>query len=319
MILFIARLVANKISFHFRDLFLCEMWNVAIVKAPVQIFLNPESSWPDPVWLPKAGRGKYRADPFGYVSEGKLNMLFEDFDYSHYIGKLSAFQLETPGLAAVRPKEVLNTAYHLAYPFMISYNGECYCMPETANNLSLDLYKFDPNSQSLTYRSTLLTGIAAVDATLFNYKGLWWLFFTKKGSTNTDLNIWYSENIFGTYRPHANNPVKTDIQSARPAGTLFIHNGELYRPAQNCSGTYGGSISINRVTSITTTEFKEELCNSVKPYGHHKWKKGLHTLCSAGEYTLIDGKRHAFVLASFWYQLKHKTMRIVRKNTGGQH
>ena len=40
--------------------------------------------------------------------------------------------------------------------------------------------------------------------------------------------------------------VKTDVRSARPAGTPFVYQGELYRPAQDCSRTYGGSIVIHR-------------------------------------------------------------------------
>lgn len=318
MILFISRLIVNKIIFHFKDLFLCEKWNVAIVKAPIHVFLDDKSNWPEPHWLPKSGRGKYKADPFGFVKDGKLNVLFEDYNYRDELGKISTLQLNTTDLAGNSPKNILDTNYHLAYPFLFNCEEKWYCMPETANNLSLDLYKFDPALRCLTNLTTLITGIAAVDATLCNYNGYWWLFFTQKGSTNSELNIWYSDKMFGVYKPHANNPVKTDIRSARPAGTMFVHNGELYRPAQDCSKTYGGSISINRITDLTPGSFSEEVFSCVKPYGHHNWKKGLHTLSSAGEYTLIDGKRHTFILASFIHQLKRKLLRIGRKNTNGQ-
>jgi len=317
MFLFIVRLIANKIRFHLRDLLLCEIWNIAIVKVPIHTFLDSESGWPEPYWLGKNKYGKYKADPFGFLQGRKLFVLFEDYNYREHIGKLSVLQINTPELKASPPKEMLNTGYHLAYPFVFTHNGEWYCMPETANNMSLDLYRFDPNLQSLTYLTTLLTGIAAVDATLCNYNGFWWLFFTQKGSTNDTLYICYSDKLFGPYQPHANNPVKTDICSSRPAGTLFIHEGELYRTAQNCSKTYGGNVNICHITEITPASFKEEIVSFVMPFGRHNWNKGLHTLCSVGEYTLIDGKRHTFIFASFLRQLKQKLLRIVRKNANG--
>ncbi len=317
MVLFLVKLAIHKIRFHFRELFLCEIWNVALVKTPAQCFLQPGSQSPEPMWLPAAGRGSYHADVFGFEQDGTMNLFVEAYNYHAQRGKIAAFYLETATLKAQPPITLLEKDYHLAYPFIFWYESNWYCMPETANNMSLDIYQYSPETKCLSYLTTLLTGIAAVDATLYNCNGYWWLFFTQKGSTNTELHIWYSDKIFGTYRPHANNPVKTDIRSARPAGPLFEYENALYRPAQNCAETYGGSVCINRISKLSPTQFKEEAVSHVRPFGHHKWKAGLHTLSSAGNYTLIDGKRYAFVMRSFLHQLKRKTLRIGRKNTSG--
>lgn len=315
MVRFLWKLTSNKIRFHFRELFLCEKWNVGLVKVPVSSFLEPSAQIPEPEWLPEAGRGRYHADAFGFEENEKLHLLVESYNYSEKIGRISAIEFNTLTSESLPPKTVLNTGYHLAYPFLFQYEGNWYCIPETANNLSLDIYSYDPGSQCLTYLTTLLTGIAAVDTTIYNYNDCWWLFFTRKGSTNTELNIWYSDKIFGPYRPHANNPVKTDIRSARPAGPLFEYEGALYRPAQDCSRTYGGGININRITELTPTSFKEETANHVAPFGHHKWNSGIHTLCSTGDFTIIDGKRHTFIMSAFLHQLKRKTLRFGRKSS----
>src|SRR5213596_456309 len=55
----------------------------------------------------------------------------------------------------------------------------------------------------------------------------------------------------GPWRPHPGNPVKVDVRSSRPAGGPFLFGGNLYRPAQDCSRTYGGGITINRVTHLS--------------------------------------------------------------------
>ena len=314
MICFIWKLVKNKIRFHYRELFLFEIWNIGIVKMPVSDFLNPLVQIPEPYWLPAAGKDRYHADPFGFAVNGELHMLVEAYNYKERLGKIASIDFNTVTLNTLPPKTILDTGYHLAYPFLFQHEDNWYCIPETANNMSLDIYSYDPEGRSLTYLTSLLTGIAVVDATLYYYSSCWWLFFTKKGNTNTGLHIWYSNKMFGPYSPHENNPVKIDIRSARQAGPLFEHEGALYRPAQNCSETYGGGISINHITELTPTSFREEVVSLVAPFGHHKWKSGLHTLCAAGDFTIIDGKRHAFVLSAFIYQLWSKTLRLGRKN-----
>ena len=319
MLSFLLKLAANKFLFHFRELFLCEIWNIGFVKIPVHSFLETETQLPEPIWLPAAGSGRYHADAFGFENEGKLNFLAEAYDYKDQLGKIVSIRLDTKTFNAFPPKTILDTGYHLAYPFLFQHEGALYCMPETANNLSLDIYNYDPKNQSLSYLTTLLTGIGAVDTTLCCYNDYWWLFFTIKGSTNTELHIWYSDKIFGPYHSHANNPVKTDIRSARPAGPLFEHEGMLYRPAQDCSRTYGGGISINRITELSPTSFTEEVVNHLTPFGNHKWKTGIHTLCGTGNFTIIDGKRHAFAWNAFINQLKRKTLRLGRKNRINQH
>jgi len=66
------------------------------------------------------------------------------------------------------------------------------------------------------------------------------LFFTDADDGPlTKLRVWFADDLLGSWCPHPGNPVKPDIRSARPAGTPFVHDGALYRPAQDCSRTYG--------------------------------------------------------------------------------
>jgi len=56
--------------------------------------------------------------------------------------------------------------------------------------------------------------------------------------------------VFGEFILHPKNPVKNDLTSSRPAVTMFERDGKIYRPTQNCSNSYGGSIVINCVTEL---------------------------------------------------------------------
>ena len=150
-----------------------------------------------------------------------------------------------------------------------------------------------------TKAATLIADIAAVDTTVFQHNGLWWLMCTQLEHDPTlNLFVWYAQDLFGPWKPHAGNPVKTDVRSSRPAGTPFAYNGELYRPSQDCSNSYGGRIVINRVRELTPRTFKEEVAAVVEPYADGPYPQGIHTLSAVGDMTLVDGKRYKFVASA---------------------
>jgi hypothetical protein len=106
--------------------------------------------------------------------------------------------------------------------------------------------------------------------------------------------------------------VKCDLRSARPAGPLFIMDGALYRPAQDCSVTYGGAVVINRVERLTPEEFVERPVRRLAPATQGPYPHGLHTLSGAGNVTLVDGKRHVLSAASVTFRLRRFSQRLTR-------
>jgi hypothetical protein len=73
-----------------------------------------------------------------------------------------------------------------------------------------------------------------------------------------------------------------------------VHEGVLYRPAQDCSRTYGGALVLNRVTRLTETAFAEEVAVRVEPDRTGPYPDGLHHFVPFGDVTIIDGKRERF-------------------------
>jgi hypothetical protein len=122
---------------------------------------------------------------------------------------------------------------------------------------------------------------------------------------NSELHLWFAEALEGPWTVHPGNPVKIDVRSARPAGSPFYIDGVLYRPAQDCSSTYGARVMINRVLELTRTGFREEVAAAVNPDPKGKYPAGLHTLSAMGERTLVDGKRSVFSAAEFFRVLAH--------------
>jgi hypothetical protein len=77
---------------------------------------------------------------------------------------------------------------------------------------------------------------------------------------------------------------------------MFRVGGELYRPSQNCSESYGGSVTLNRVRILSPTAFAEEYVLTVPPIANSRYPLGLHTIAFADGFVVIDGKTRVWGL-----------------------
>jgi hypothetical protein len=68
---------------------------------------------------------------------------------------------------------------------------------------------------------------------------------------------------------------------------MFIREGKIYRPSQNCAGRYGIAFNLNHVTKLTENEYEETLVTEVKP-AWNKRLQGTHTLNFDKDFTIID-------------------------------
>jgi hypothetical protein len=272
-----------------------EEWNIGVVYQPISVFLNPAIK-PTVHWLPRRGHGSFLADPFGIATNGTLCIFCEEFDYRTSKGKIVSIEL-APGKPVPRSMVSIDLPVHSSYPYIFRHQGEIYCIPETAKAGEISLHKNETFPNVWKKVAVLIRlDFAGRDGTIFQHEGRWWLTFVG-GDLSESLFVWYSSDIFGPWIPHAANPVKKDVSSSRPAGTPFVHKGHLYRPAQDCSKTYGGRILLNRIIRLTPTEFEEEIAAVIEPYSDGPYREGLHTVSAvidAPNITLIDGKRTMF-------------------------
>ncbi len=269
-------------------------WNIGIVDAPITAFADPHFD-PEIRWLPDPPSGYFAADPFVFEKDGTPYILYERYRFSREHGHLAAFRLTADG-GVEDCGRVLSADTHLAYPYVFEWQGTLYCLPESAIGGELALYRVDGIPGTLSRVATLMPDVSAVDPTIFRHDERWWLAFTDVATgSNETLYLHHAETPLGPWTPHAQNPVKRDIGSARPAGTPFTCDGMLYRPAQDCSATYGGRIAMNRVTELTPDRFSEQTTHWIEPAAGGPRPHGLHTISGAGNLTVIDGKREHFV------------------------
>jgi len=212
-------------------------------------------------------RDRFWADPFALEREGRYFIFFEELRYRAPKGRLAAievFEDAEPAEAQI----VLEQPYHLSYPFVFDWEGALYMIPETGQNQKVELYRCEEFPCRWCLDRVLLDGVNAADATLWKNPDRWWMFVSiaEPGVDNTDeLHLYWSKTPFGPWAAHPYNPVISDVRCARPAGPLFLRNGELYRPSQDCSMGYGHSVSINRVDLLDESGYRETPVARIAP------------------------------------------------------
>jgi hypothetical protein len=280
---------------------LAEQWTIGVVDAPIHSFLAGRI--PGPVsWLPETTSGFF-ADPFGIErTDGTLGLLAEAYDAG--AGRAAIAALPYDGRAFGAPATALSGTQHLSYPYLLQWEGEIYCVPECWSSGEVSLYRAVTFPGHWEKDAVLIRDFDAVDSTVFRHDGLWWLACTRKKDhgSNEALYLFHASELHGPWRPHARNPVRRGRAGSRPGGTPFEHAGVLYRPAQDCSRTYGGRIIVQEVVALTTERFDERPCCCIDPDPDGPYPHGLHTLSAAGRYTLIDGKRFRYPILSGMYR-----------------
>jgi hypothetical protein len=321
---FVCRMMWYIVTRGVRSLLEQDHWNIGIVEQPIQDFIDPQQRRRPVRWLPALGKGRFVADPFGLVRDGKLTIFCEYLDYRDGVGTIAALQPfeSSSGAASGVPVARVPVSIgpippvHLSYPAVFEHEGKILCIPETQGAREVALYALERFPDRWVKLATLIENASVVDATLFRHGELWWLAGASDpgGATvGADLHLWYATGITGPWISHPANPVKTDVCSARPAGTPFVSEGVLYRPAQDSSVTYGSRVVINRVHTLTTSAFREEPVAFVEPDVNGPYPDGLHTLSAVGGITLVDGKRLQLAPVEFRRVLARMLMRRLRK------
>lgn len=280
-----------------------KQWNIGFVKGNMTMedIIRQKKQNLSFEWMLLDNKYLSHADPFIFkAGDGLTGMLFEDFTTHQYDGKISLAILDK-SLKPVFTKVVLEMDNHLSYPYIFWEKDKMYVFPEAAQSGSLFCYEYDAASKSLVNKREIMR-LPVIDPTIIKYNNKYWLFGTLLSQDhNSKLHIFYSDNLLGPYLPHANNPVKDSVTSVRPAGSMVEVDGNLYRPAQNCENYYGASITINKITMLSETDFREEKYMELFPDKNDIVNYGLHTINVVDNTIVVDGLRK---YARPWQQLK---------------
>jgi hypothetical protein len=234
---------------------------------------------------------RYWADPFLLKAGGTNYVVFEDYSYETERGVISALEMGPRGPVG-SSQVVLTCDYHLSYPFVFSWRGSLFMIPETADAGRVELYRAVKAPQEWTLEAVIMHDAPLADCTLVELNDRWWMF------TNTaapgasfwdELHLFHAPSPLGPWTPHRLNPVVSDVRTARPAGALFQRGSAWYRPSQDSARGYGSATNIQRIIRLDLNDYEEVTVGKLLP----RWRPGLtgiHTVNALGGLTVIDAR-----------------------------
>ncbi|MGH9345110.1 MAG: glucosamine inositolphosphorylceramide transferase family protein [Terriglobia bacterium] len=307
VLLFFARLLLRKLFWVVRCAFHRVEWDSGIIRRDD---INPTacSTIRKVEWLRKSDKSHwYEADPFIRRWNQGYALLTETMLRKEQRGVITAWRI-LEGRAARLGIVLDEKDRHLSYPYLFDVDGTVYCVPEQNETGAIVIYRATEFPTQWIRVGELISGIKAVDPTLFRYKDYWWLVCTEvwpydprhtrylraRPDSVSRLQLWYASDLAGPWRPHARNPVKIDARCSRSAGTPFYYDGCLVRPSQDCSRTYGVKVAFNHIIKLTPTEFEERNIGELLPDPAGPYPEGLHHVSLSEDVAAIDGCRLVF-------------------------
>ncbi len=238
-------------------------------------------------WL-KMPKNSCFADPFILdVSEDEIQVLVEDVLFESRKGVITLLKIDRQNLNIKFRKVLLEQPYHLSFPCVLRENGKIYIYPESARGGKLDVYEYDPVSETLTYFKTICDEVVW-DSCITDRFGEKMLFTSVHGDWILDIYKW--DEAKERFLPW--KQVLSDNYDLRMGGQLFEYKGEIYYPAQDCNKSYGSAIQIKKINYLNSDFSFETVKRITSP--HPKMKLGLHTLNEYKGVVVIDvlGYRH---------------------------
>jgi hypothetical protein len=234
-------------------------WSIGIFDGKTPFDLNPPKKDMNPVQchldLPD-GAASLVAHPRMFIKDSKYYLFYtavnKNTDKKYKIGMAeSANEYDWEF-----KKIILDTSYNMGHPFVFEHENKIYMIPEPSKATAAQLYIAEDFPNKWKYEKDLITRENLNSVFVFRHDNTWWMIHSQKG--NDTMFLHYADDLYGPWKEHPQSPVIVDNkQNARPAGSPFLYEGNLYRLSINCVPRYGTSVFVFKIDELTRTSFKE--------------------------------------------------------------
>jgi hypothetical protein len=236
-------------------------------------------------------KDRFYADPHVVEHLGRFYVFIEEYVFKKKKGHISVLEIDAGGNCTV-PVCILEEPHHLSFPSIVRNGEHYYMIPESSAGKGIDLYVCTEFPIRWEFKMRLFDKLCAVDTSVIFHKDKWWLFTGiaahEESLPNVKLFVFFADEFpTRAWTPHPLNPVVSDIDRTRLAGSVFVSNGIMYRPSQTCSKGYGYSFNLNEVQVLTETDYMEREVRSVNPTWDPR-VSGTHTIAQEGPLTVLD-------------------------------
>ena len=262
-------------------------WNIGFVTSPLKDIVAGDEKLRIH-WMKHNCKTSWFADPFILdMDESHIYVLVEEFFYPTKRGRISKLTVNRRDYRLEKIDVVLELPTHLSFPAILRENGKVYIYPENSASGNLTLYEYDSTLNKCTPLKVLCSQ-PLTDAIVTDLLGCCLIASTKMPNPNKNILGFYSGDVLV-------KECKFQKNTARNAGDWFALDGVIYRPAQDCSKTYGGAVIIQKVQKNGAGDFHFE---NVRRFESDcsDYNQGFHTFNHYKGVTVVDAKGLRFPL-----------------------
>ena len=281
-------------------------WSIAMYTGRSPLDLQPADGVPCPALTGDDVtdvQADFVADPFMLEQGGTWHMFFEVLNHQTRRGEIG-LALSRDALHWSYKQIVLREPFHLSYPYVFSWDGGFYMVPESYQANAVRLYEAAEFPTRWEHACDLIEG-AFVDSSLFRFNGAWWMFTSQKAGGA--LRLYHAERLHGPWEEHPSSPICAGpVKTARPGGRVVVLDNAVIRFAQDERRHYGGAVRAYRVERLTPTDYAETQVEGgpVLAASGHGWNaRGMHHVdaCPLGNgqwIACVDGCRRTVHLGA---------------------
>lgn len=241
-------------------------------------------------WITNHYNNRWFADPFILeVDEDYIYVFVEEYNDEIRRGRISKLRINKKNYRVEDISVVLQLDQHLSFPAILRRKGKILIYPENSASGKLILYEYLIKENKCIPVCTLANA-PLTDAILTDVFGQDEIFSTQIPTQNGCLLTKFTKKE-EEFVMDSNITLKSN--EARNAGNWFVCEGKIYRPAQDCSSSYGRAIIIQEVSYDKEGMLSFKDIRTIES-PHTTFKRGCHTLNFYGGYGVIDvfGYRH---------------------------
>lgn len=262
------------------------LWNLGFIEEGLSDTLTNKS--PEIHWVKKRINDRWFADPFILdVTDSEIIILAEEFCYNVHRGRIARVVIDRKTYEEKSFEIILELPTHLSFPFIIRKHEKIYLMPENSASGSSTVYEYNDANRKVTPLHHIAEEPFA-DATIFELDGQSYLCTTMLPDTNSKSVKIYTLNKDDLKVVDRVATVEFPIECGRNAGEVFSVDGQLYRPAQDCTKCYGHGVILQKMT-LKGGKWVFEDVNRFYP-NTFKYNQGLHTFNNYKGLIVIDAR-----------------------------
>lgn len=241
------------------------------------------------------------ADPFLWRHAGGWQLFFEVLNGARGLGEIG-LATSSDGRRWRYQQIVLREPFHLSYPYVFSWQGVHYLIPESYQARAVRLYTARAFPYRWEFVAELLSGHPFTDASPVYYRGRWWLFVGTNPPHDDTLRLYSAEALLGPWLEHPASPIVSgNPHLARPAGRIIVDGDQLIRLAQDCHPEYGRLVRAFAV-ELSPSDYREQPLGELLTPGGRGWRAGgmhhldAHQLDDGSWLAAVDGWRQVIAL-----------------------